>query len=223
MILESIHEQWKTFFAKHELTLNSILDRIGSQRSAGLQIFPEKDIFRVFEQDPRDVKVLILGQDPYPTPGHAHGLAFSVSSEVIPIPKTLNNIFCEYVSDLNFPFPKNGDLTPWLNQGVFLLNVYLTFNSNEPTSHRNIGWEKITRSACEYLIHLGNPLVIIAWGNFARSAIPKQLPKNVRLIESAHPSPLSAYRGFMNSKPFSRSNRYLIEMNADPVDWNLNV
>ena len=223
MNFECIHDQWKPFLLKHESRLNLIRNRIDSERDAGFRIFPQRDILRVFQQDPQRVKVLILGQDPYPTPGHANGLAFSVSSEVSPLPKTLNNIFREYVSDLNLPFPKNGDLTPWMNRGVFLLNIFLTFNSNEPISHRNIGWEEITRSACEYLIHLGNPLVIIAWGNFAQSAIPKELPKNVRLIESAHPSPLSAYRGFMNSKPFSRSNRYLVEMNADPIDWNLNV
>ena len=152
MNLECIHDQWKPFLSKHESRLNLIRNRIDSERDAGYRIFPQSDILRVFQQDPQKVKVLILGQDPYPTPGHANGLAFSVSSEVSPLPKTLNNIFREYVSDLNLPFPKNGDLTPWMNRGVFLLNIFLTFNSNEPISHRNIGWEEITRSACEYLI-----------------------------------------------------------------------
>ena len=181
-----------------------------------------RHVLRAFERPLPDVKVLIVGQDPYPTPGHAVGLSFSVAPDVRPIPRSLVNIFAELVDDLGVPTPSNGDLTPWAEHGVMLLNRVLTVRPGASASHRGKGWEAVTDAAisalAEYHAH-GGALVAVLWGRDARNLAPAL--KLVPRIESAHPSPLSARSGFFGSRPFSRANELLVEQGAEPVDWRL--
>jgi uracil-DNA glycosylase len=177
------------------------------------------NVLRAFEQPFQDVKVLIVGQDPYPTPGHPVGLSFSVAPDVRPLPRSLQNIFREYCDDLGAPVPTSGDLTPWTSRGALLLNRVLTVGPGEPGSHRNKGWEAITEQAIRSLVARGTPLVAILWGRDAQTLRP--LLDGTPCISSAHPSPLSASRGFFGSRPFSRTNRMLMSLGADPVDWTL--
>jgi uracil-DNA glycosylase len=176
-------------------------------------------ILRAFQQPFDDVKVIIVGQDPYPTPGHAIGLSFAVAPDVRPIPKSLVNIFNEYRDDLGHPLPANGDLTPWAKQGVLLLNRSLSVAPGTPASHRGKGWEPVTEQAIKALAERGGPAVAVLWGADARKL--KDLLGAIPSIESAHPSPLSARRGFFGSKPFSRVNELLAEQGGEPVDWRL--
>ncbi|WP_091053723.1 uracil-DNA glycosylase [Glycomyces sambucus] len=176
-------------------------------------------ILRAFQQPFDDVKVIIVGQDPYPTPGHAIGLSFAVAPDVRPIPKSLVNIFNEYRDDLGHPLPANGDLTPWAQQGVLLLNRSLSVAPGTPASHRGKGWEPVTEQAIKALAERGGPAVAVLWGADARKL--KDLLGPIPSIESAHPSPLSARRGFFGSKPFSRVNVLLAEQGGEPVDWRL--
>ena len=157
--------------------------------------------------------------DPYPTPGHPVGLSFSVAPEVRPLPGSLINIFREYTADLGHPEPGSGDLTPWTEQGVLLLNRALTVQPGRPASHRGKGWEEVTEQAIRALAARGGPLVAILWGRDARNLRP--LLGRVPCIESAHPSPMSADRGFFGSRPFSTASRLLEEQGATPVDWKL--
>ncbi|MEU5874443.1 uracil-DNA glycosylase [Glycomyces sp. NPDC047369] len=176
-------------------------------------------ILRAFQQPFDDVKVIIVGQDPYPTPGHAIGLSFAVAPDVRPLPKSLVNIFNEYRDDLGHPLPANGDLTPWADQGVLLLNRSLSVAPGTPASHRGKGWESVTEQAIRALAERGGPAVAVLWGADARKL--KDLLGPIPSIESAHPSPLSARRGFFGSKPFSRVNALLAEQGGEPVDWRL--
>ncbi|WP_106361817.1 uracil-DNA glycosylase [Glycomyces artemisiae] len=176
-------------------------------------------ILRAFQQPFDDVKVIIVGQDPYPTPGHAIGLSFAVAPDVRPLPKSLVNIFNEYRDDLGHPLPANGDLTPWADQGVLLLNRSLSVAPGTPASHRGKGWEAVTEQAIRALAERGGPAVAVLWGADARKL--KDLLGPIPSIESAHPSPLSARRGFFGSKPFSRVNELLAEQGGEPVDWRL--
>ncbi|WP_335986106.1 uracil-DNA glycosylase [Glycomyces sp. MUSA5-2] len=176
-------------------------------------------ILRAFQQPFDDVKVIIVGQDPYPTPGHAIGLSFAVAPDVRPLPKSLVNIFNEYRDDLGHPLPANGDLTPWADQGVLLLNRSLSVAPGTPASHRGKGWEAVTEQAIRALAERGGPAVAVLWGADARKL--KDLLGPIPSIESAHPSPLSARRGFFGSKPFSRVNALLAEQGGEPVDWRL--
>ncbi|GAB2497371.1 Uracil-DNA glycosylase [Corynebacterium atrinae] len=177
------------------------------------------DILRAFQDPFDDVKVLIVGQDPYPTPGHPMGLSFSTRPGVRPLPRSLQNIFRELNSDLGLPMAVDGDLTPWTRQGVLLLNRVLTVRPGAPASHRNKGWEEVTEAAIRALAARDQPLVSILWGRDAQSAA-RFLGQHPR-IESPHPSPLSASRGFFGSRPFSRANELLIAAGADPVNWQL--
>lgn len=178
------------------------------------------NVLRAFQQPFEQVKVLIVGQDPYPTPGHAVGLSFSVAPETRPLPRSLQNIYREYCEDLGHPAPSSGDLTPWTEQGVLLLNRCLTVAPGEPASHRNKGWEEVTEQAIRALVARdAEPMVAILWGRDARNLVP--LLEDVPLVESAHPSPMSADRGFFGSRPFSRANDLLEEIGGDPVDWKL--
>jgi uracil-DNA glycosylase len=178
------------------------------------------NILRAFQQPLDDVRVLIVGQDPYPTPGHAVGLSFSVAPDVRPLPRSLQNIFRELHDDLGLPAPRNGDLTPWTEHGVMLLNRVLTVRLGEPGSHRGIGWEAITAAAIAALVaRTDQPLVAILWGRDAQSLEP-DLP-DVPVIASAHPSPMSADRGFVGSRPFSRANALLAQQGGAPVSWEL--
>jgi uracil-DNA glycosylase len=190
--------------------------------AAGRGYLPRGDqVLRAFGRPLSEVKVLIVGQDPYPTPGHPVGLSFSVAPGVAP-PKSLVNIFKELVDDLGVPLPTSGDLTPWADAGVMLLNRALTVSPGRPASHRGRGWELVTDQAIRTLALRakgGAPLTAILWGRDAQSLKPELTP--IPWVESVHPSPLSAHRGFLGSRPFSRVNRMLEEQGGTPVDWRL--
>ncbi len=165
------------------------------------------------------IKVLIVGQDPYPTPGHAIGLAFAVDRSVRPLPRSLANIYRELRTDLGLVPPPHGDLTGWTESGVLLLNRVLTVAPGQSAAHKGKGWEQVTQRAIEALVARRQPLVAILWGKDAQTLIP--MLGATAHIASAHPSPMSADRGFFGSKPFSRANELLIAQGAEPVDWNL--
>jgi uracil-DNA glycosylase len=190
--------------------------------AAGRRYLPAgQNVLRAFTYPFDGVKVLIVGQDPYPTPGHAVGLSFSVAPEVRPLPRSLGNIFDEYAADMGHPQPSCGDLTPWAQRGVMLLNRVLTVRPNNPASHRGKGWEVVTECAIRALAERSLPLVAILWGRDASTLKPILAEGNCVAIESPHPSPLSASRGFFGSRPFSRANELLTGMGADPIDWRL--
>jgi len=191
-----------------------------AELAAGRSYLPAgANVLRAFSQPFDDVRVLIVGQDPYPTPGHAVGLSFSVGPEVRPLPPSLLNIFREYADDLGFPEPATGDLSRWAEHGVLLLNRALTVAPHRPAAHRGKGWEEVTEQAIRGLAARGTPLVAILWGRDARNLRP--LLGGVPCIESAHPSPMSARSGFFGSRPFSRANLLLVQQGAEPVDWKL--
>jgi uracil-DNA glycosylase len=177
------------------------------------------NVLRAFAQPFDAVRVLIVGQDPYPTPGHPIGLSFAVARDVRPLPKSLGNIYRELVADLGVPPPPHGDLTAWTEQGVMLLNRVLTVRPGTSAAHQGKGWEKVTDQAVRALAARGGPLVAILWGRQAQSLRP--LLDGVARIESVHPSPLSASGGFFGSKPFSRANALLVEQGATPIDWTI--
>ncbi|WP_066912699.1 uracil-DNA glycosylase [Millisia brevis] len=189
--------------------------------SAGRGYLPAgQNVLRAFTGSFDDVRVLIVGQDPYPTPGHAVGLSFSVAPQVRPLPRSLVNIFTEYSSDLGFPPPANGDLSPWAERGVLLLNRVLTVGPGQPASHRGKGWEAVTEQAIDALVaRPGRRFVAILWGRDAASLRPRL--GDIPTITSAHPSPLSASRGFFGSRPFSRANQMLESVGEAPIDWRL--
>ncbi len=217
---ELVHESWLPVLEPEAETLARISEFLHQESSDGRFWLPaEVDILRVFRQPFADVRVLILGQDPYPTPGHAIGLSFSVASDVSPLPRSLVNIFKELTSDVNCPMPATGDLDPWTHQGVLLLNRVLTVEAGKPGSHRGIGWERITETAIRALVARNQPLVAILWGNDAQSIT--QVLDGIPVIASAHPSPLSASRGFFGSRPFSRANQLLEEHGEQPINWEL--
>jgi uracil-DNA glycosylase len=189
--------------------------------AAGRRYLPAgENVLRAFKQPLADVRVLIVGQDPYPTPGHPVGLSFSVAPDVKRVPPSLVNIFREYSEDLGYPTPACGDLTPWTERGVLMLNRVLTVQPKQPGSHRGKGWEEVTEQAIRALAARdGAPLVAVLWGRDARTLVP--LLDGVPCIESAHPSPYSAASGFFGSRPFSRTNQLLDQCGAEPVDWKL--
>lgn len=177
------------------------------------------NVLRAFTRPLADVRVLIVGQDPYPTPGHAVGLSFSVAPDVRPIPRSLVNIYAELESDLGIPPALSGDLSPWFEQGVLLLNRVLTVRPSAPGSHRGKGWEQITECAIDALAARGGPLVALLWGKDAQSLTPRL--KSVPCICSPHPSPLSARYGFFGSRPFSRANAALAAQGATEINWRV--
>lgn len=188
--------------------------------AAGRSYLPAgENILRAFTQPLDDVRVLIVGQDPYPTPGHPVGLSFSVAPDVRPLPRSLLNIFRELNTDLGCPRPSSGDLSPWSGRGVLLLNRVLTVSPGTPGSHRGKGWERVTDQAIRALVGRGKPLVAVLWGRDAQTLRP--LLGDTPRIESAHPSPMSADRGFFGSRPFSRANEILLATGAGPIDWCL--
>jgi len=192
--------------------------------AAGRRYLPAgQNVLRAFTFPFDQVRVLIVGQDPYPTPGHAVGLSFSVGAEVRPLPRSLDNIFAEYRSDLGYPTPTSGDLTPWTQCGVLLLNRVLTVRPGNPASHRGKGWEAVTECAIRALAARPGPLVAVLWGRDAGTLKPMLVDGNshVATVDSAHPSPLSAQRGFFGSRPFSRANALLAQLGAEPIDWRL--
>ena len=218
---ELVHPSWAPALAPLQQEFTEIGGFLRAESAAGRPWAPAgPNILRAFDQPLDEVRVLIVGQDPYPTPGHAVGLSFSVAPDVRPLPRSLQNIFRELHDDLGLPSPANGDLSPWTQHGVLLLNRVLTVRVGEPGSHRGIGWEAITAAAIDALVARPDaPLVAILWGRDAQSLAPS-LP-DVPVIASAHPSPMSADRGFFGSRPFSRANAELEELGADGVDWSL--
>ncbi|MCK9877942.1 uracil-DNA glycosylase [Frankia sp. AgPm24] len=195
-------------------------DFLRAEIAAGRSYLPAgPHVLRAFQQPFDDVRVLIVGQDPYPTPGMAIGYSFAVAPEVRRLPGSLQNIFQELSTDVGAPRPSNGDLTPWTSQGVLLLNRALTTAPRQPGSHRGKGWEPVTEQAIRALAARGKPLVAILWGADARSLRP--FLDGAAVIESTHPSPRSADRGFFGSRPFSRANDLLLRQGAQPVDWSL--
>lgn len=200
--------------------LAALGDFLRQEQAAGRRFLPSGSrVLAAFRQPFEAVRVLLVGQDPYPTPGHPVGLSFSVAPDVRPLPRSLQNIFCEYHDDLGQPPPANGDLSPWTQQGVMLLNRVLTVRAGAPGSHRGRGWEEITEHAIRALVARDRPLVAILWGRDARALKP--LLGGTPVVESPHPSPLSAGYGFFGSRPFSRANTLLAELGAPPVDWRL--
>lgn len=211
-----VHPTWRPALAPVEDQIHELGDFLRTEPD---YLPAGGDILRAF-QDPFDeVKVLIVGQDPYPTPGHAMGLSFSTRPGVRPLPRSLANIYRELNSDLGLPIPEDGDLSAWSRQGVLLLNRVLTVRPGEPASHRGKGWEQVTEAAIRALVDRRRPLVAILWGRHAQTAA--RFLGDTPRIESAHPSPLSASRGFFGSRPFSRANELLVSAGSEEVDWRL--
>ncbi|OBF17859.1 uracil-DNA glycosylase [Mycobacterium sp. ACS4331] len=218
---ELIDEGWAHALAPVSEQVSRMGEFLRAELAEGRGYLPAgPNVLRAFTFPFDQVRVLIVGQDPYPTPGHAVGLSFSVAPEVRPLPRSLENIFAEYGRDLDLPKPSNGDLTPWSRQGVMLLNRVLTVSPGTPASHRGKGWEAVTECAIRALAARPGPLVAILWGRDA-STLKPMLGPDCGVIESPHPSPLSASRGFFGSRPFSRANKLLADRGADPVDWRL--
>lgn len=193
---------------------------IADERKEGKVILPERhNILKALVETPPDkVKVVILGQDPYPTRGHANGLCFSVNPGVTPLPKSLLNIFCELKDDVGVT-KEDGDLSKWAQQGVLLLNTTLTVVEGNAGSHSGIGWEILSSDIIKYLSEHHDTIVYILWGKHAQSKQIYINPLNNLIIKSPHPSPLSAYRGFFTSKPFSKTNKYLVNRGRNPINW----
>ena len=217
---ELMHPSWAAALAPVADQIAQLGDFLRAENAAGHRYLPAGGlVLRAFEQPLADVRVLIVGQDPYPTPGHAVGLSFAVAPDVRPIPRSLANIYRELQTDLGLAPPSTGDLTPWAQRGVLLLNRVLTVRPGASASHRGRGWEQVTDAAIAALVARGGPLVAILWGRDARGLKPALGATAV--IESAHPSPLSATSGVFGSRPFSRANAALLAQGAEPVDWRL--
>lgn len=223
---ELMDPNWAKALAPVEPQIRAMGEFLREQMKQGHHILPAShNILRAFSIPLMSIKVLIVGQDPYPTPGHPVGLSFCTAPEVRPLPKSLINIYKELVDDLGVDVPQSGDLTPWTRQGVMLLNRCLTVEAGKANSHQGKGWEIVTDAAIRALNSRTDsnghplPLVGILWGRNAQSLAP--LLTNATLITSAHPSPLSAMRGFFGSHPFSRANQALIKQGASPIDWSL--
>jgi uracil-DNA glycosylase len=193
-----------------------------AELAAGRAYLPAGDaVFNAFRRPLSDVRVLIVGQDPYPTPGHPIGLSFAVAPDVRPLPGSLRNIYQELSTDLGIAPCPHGDLSAWADRGVMLLNRVLTVRPGESASHRGRGWEVVTQCAITALVRRGGPTAAILWGRDAQMLRPAL--GHVPWVESAHPSPLSAARGIFGSRPFSRVNRLLVDQGAEPVDWALSA
>jgi uracil-DNA glycosylase len=219
-LIEVVESGWAGALAPVADRVAAMGDFLRAEIAAGRTYLPAgANILRAFQQPFADVRVLIVGQDRYPTPGHPIGLCFAVERHVRPIPRSLQNIYRELRADLGVDSPEHGDLTRWTEHGVLLLNRCLTVRPGAPASHRGKGWEAVTDQAIRALAARHTPLVAILWGRDAQTLTP--LLDGVPRIESVHPSPMSADRGFFGSRPFSRANALLVEQGADPVDWVL--
>lgn len=215
-----IAADWAEALAPVEPRIAAMGEFLRAELAAGRTYLPAGDhILRAFQRPLADVRVLIVGQDPYPTPGHPIGLSFAVAPDVRPVPRSLANIYAELVTDVGVEKVAHGDLTAWAEQGVMLLNRVLTVRPGEAASHRGRGWEDVTGCAIEALARRGGPCVAVLWGRDAQAL--KAMLGPVPWVESVHPSPLSASRGFFGSRPFSRVNRMLADQGAPPVDWQL--
>ena len=219
---ELVEAGWATALTPVAEQVAQLGEFLRAEIAAGRGYLPAgPNVLRAFTFPFTAVRVLIVGQDPYPTPGHAVGLSFSVAPDVRPLPRSLSNIFAEYSADLGYPAPANGDLMPWAQRGVLLLNRVLTVRAGTPASHRGKGWEAVTECAIRALAARDEPMVAILWGRDAATLAPLLAEGGCAVIESVHPSPLSASRGFFGSRPFSRANELLAGMGADAIDWRL--
>ncbi|EKF24314.1 uracil-DNA glycosylase [Mycolicibacterium hassiacum DSM 44199] len=219
---ELVEAGWARALEPVQANVAQMGEFLRAELAAGHRYLPSgQNVLRAFTFPFDQVRVLIVGQDPYPTPGHAVGLSFSVAPDVRPLPRSLENIFTEYVDDLGYPRPSTGDLTPWAERGVMLLNRVLTVRPGSPASHRGKGWEVVTECAIRALVARNQPLVAVLWGRDAATLKPMLNGSDCMVIESPHPSPLSASRGFFGSRPFSRANELLEKMGAEPIDWRL--
>jgi uracil-DNA glycosylase len=217
---ELVDPGWAAALAPAAARIAGLGNFLRAESAAGRGYLPAgANVLRAFTYPLEEVRVLIVGQDPYPTPGHSIGLAFAVERALRPIPRSLANIYRELHDDLGIPVPQHGDLSGWAAQGVMLLNRVLTVRPGTPGAHRGKGWEAVTELAIRALVARQAPLVAILWGRDAASLRP--LLGATPIIQSAHPSPLSASRGFFGSRPFSRANKLLAEQGAPAVDWSL--
>lgn len=217
-IEELVPADWAAALEPVEPVLHRLAVSLAEDLDGGHRVLPDPSrILRAFTTPLDRVRVVIVGQDPYPTVGHAVGLSFAVDPRTRPIPRSLANIYRELASDTGAPPPASGDLSGWAEQGVLLLNRVLTVRAGEAASHRGWGWEEVTDAAIRALVARGGPLVAILWGKDALRLKPLLGPTPT--VESAHPSPLSASRGFFGSRPFTRTNELLVRQGADPVDW----
>ncbi|MFZ2624950.1 MAG: uracil-DNA glycosylase [Propionibacterium sp.] len=216
-------DDWAEALAGQEQQIHRMGRFLRDEMAAGRDYLPAGDkVLRAFSRPMSAVRVLIVGQDPYPTRGHPIGLSFAVERTVRPLPKSLANIYQELHSDLGIPPAPHGDLSGWFEQGVLLLNRCLTVRPGAARSHRGKGWEPVTGAAIEALVACGGPLVAILWGRDAQTLTPLLEAGHVPVIASPHPSPLSAPAGFFGSRPFSRANAALAAQGAPPIDWDLN-
>ncbi len=219
-LTELVDPSWVPALEPVADTLTRMGQFLRAEVASGRGYLPAGDrILRAFSHPLEAVRVLVVGQDPYPTPGHPVGLSFSVPPDVRPVPRSLQNIHAELAADLGLPPPRNGDLSPWAARGVMLLNRVLTVRPSASGSHAGKGWETVTAQAISSLVARGGPLVAILWGRQAQTLGP--LLGDTARIESAHPSPLSARSGFFGSRPFSRANELLVAQGAAPIDWGL--
>jgi uracil-DNA glycosylase len=217
---ELVDPGWASALSSAASRIAGLGEFLRAETAAGRGYLPAgANVLRAFTYPLADVRVLIVGQDPYPTPGHSIGLAFAVERALRPLPRSLANIYRELHDDLGIPVPQHGDLSGWATQGVMLLNRVLTVQPGSPGAHRGKGWETVTELAIRALVARETPLVAILWGRDAASLHP--LLGATPVIQSAHPSPLSASRGFFGSKPFSRANKLLADQGAPAVDWAL--
>jgi len=219
-----LNNSWQKFIEEESkkeyfIQLMSFMDR-AYEKDPG-SIFPAKDeLFKAFSMcSLEEVRVVILGQDPYPTKGYANGLCFSVNKDVKPFPKSLKNIFIEIENDLSIPSPENGNLERWANQGVLLLNNVLSVVEGKPDSHAKKGWEQFTSAAIHYLGKEKDGVVYFLWGSKAQEKAANIDENRNLILKSVHPSPLSAYRGFFGCKHFSKANNYLIASGKKPINW----
>lgn len=234
-LTELMHVSWARALAPVEPTIRELGDFLRAEQAAGHGFLPAaKNIFRAFQAPLDSVRVLIVGQDPYPTPGHPIGLSFAVDAHVRPLPRSLQNIYAELHADLGIEPAAHGDLSAWSAQGVMLLNRVLTVRAGAPASHRGRGWEAVTECAIRALVARreadgsATPLVALLWGRDARTLEPLMAHapgypggRGVPVVASAHPSPLSAQRGFFGSHPFSTANTLLETQGAQVVDWHV--
>lgn len=219
-LAQTLAPDWAQSLAPVEDRIHALGDFLRAEAASGAGYLPAgQNVLRAFTTPMADVRVLVVGQDPYPTPGHPIGLSFAVERHVRPLPRSLTNIYTELQADLGVPPASHGDLSAWQDQGVMLLNRVLTVRPGAPASHRRQGWEEVTELAIRSLVARGGPLVAILWGRDAQSLVP--MLGDVPYVASPHPSPLSASRGFFGSRPFSQVNALLEQQGAEAVDWRV--
>lgn len=218
---DSVPPGWRAALAPQAAALEAVAARVAAARASGIAVAPaEAGVFRALARPPPEaVRVVLLGQDPYPTPGHADGLCFSVRPGVAP-PRSLRNVFRELGDDLGLPQPRGGDLSPWARQGVLLLNAVLTVEEGAAAAHAGWGWEAVSDAVIDAVSARAEPSAFLLWGRHAQAKAARIAPRHA-VIAAAHPSPLSARRGFFGSRPFSRANAALRAAGRGEIDWRL--